>query len=372
RLARAGKKVCLLERGREITLGEFPESAEALARELQFEDDTGQNRLGLFDLHADTPVSVMVGCGLGGTSLINANVSIEPDPRVFLDGRWPAALVKDLGSLQLGYARARDVLQPKPFPETVPPLGKLEAHRLSAQRMGREKDFRIVELNVRFEDGPNAVGEEQKKCTLCGNCASGCNAGSKGALTMNYLPDARVHGATLVTQAQVRHVARAGSRWAVHFVPVEDRVPLDPGTPTQFVLADVVVVAAGAIGSTEILLRSGRLGLPLSSQVGLHFSGNGDQLSFAYDSDRACNGLGWTPGKTRKEPGVGPTITSAIYIRGETVNEDVLIEEGAIPASLGGAAPWALALTSFWEAGHLPAWLGVKRAASMTQTYLIM
>ena len=372
RLARAGKKVCVLERGREVLVGEFPETAEALLGQLQIADATGSNRLGLFDLHANDPVSVVVGCGLGGTSLINANVSIEPDPRVFLDGRWPPALTSDLASLQLGYARARAVLQPAKYPTKGDQPAKLEAHRASAVAMGREKEFDRVELNVHFEKAINAVGEEQQGCTRCGNCASGCNVGAKGTLMMNYLPDAKNHGATLVTQAQVRHVTREGSRWAVHFVPVVEGVPLDAEAPTQFVLADVVVLAAGAIGSTEIMLRSKRLGLSLSSQVGQHFSGNGDQLSFAYDSDRVCDGLGWAPGKADMTPFVGPTITSGIYIRGKTVNEDVLIEEGAIPSSLVAAAPWALASTSLCQAHHLPGWLRVGHAAKSTQTYLIM
>ena len=37
----------------------------------------------LFDFHLDGDMNVLVGCGLGGTSLINANVAAEPDARVF-------------------------------------------------------------------------------------------------------------------------------------------------------------------------------------------------------------------------------------------------------------------------------------------------
>ncbi len=56
------------------------------------------------------------------------------------------------------------------------------------------------------------------------------------------------------------------------------------------VLADVVVLAAGTLGSTEILLRSRDLGLPVSDRLGHGFSGNGDVLAFAYDTDAPVRG----------------------------------------------------------------------------------
>ena len=46
-------------------------------------------------MHVGRDMHVLVGCGLGGTSLINANVSLPPDPRVWEDPRWPAELFAD-------------------------------------------------------------------------------------------------------------------------------------------------------------------------------------------------------------------------------------------------------------------------------------
>ena len=40
---------------------------------------------GLFDLIVSPDVTVLQGCGLGGTSLINANVALECEPRIFED-----------------------------------------------------------------------------------------------------------------------------------------------------------------------------------------------------------------------------------------------------------------------------------------------
>ena len=41
-----------------------------------------------------------------------------------------------------------------------------------------------------------------------------------------------------------------------------------------------VFLGAGALGSTEILLRSKEMGLDMSEQVGQHMSGNGDMFAF--------------------------------------------------------------------------------------------
>ena len=78
--------------------------------------------------------SVLVGCGLGGTSLINANVALEADPRVFDDVRWPAPLRGgDDALLVQGYAEAQRMLGSHPYPDDAPALRKLA----SLARVGR-------------------------------------------------------------------------------------------------------------------------------------------------------------------------------------------------------------------------------------------
>ena len=76
RLSRAGRQVCVLERGREFQPGEFPDNLPEASAEMQFQTKKGRigNDTGLFDFHVNDDINVLVGCGLGGTSLINANV----------------------------------------------------------------------------------------------------------------------------------------------------------------------------------------------------------------------------------------------------------------------------------------------------------
>ena len=94
RLARAGQKVCVLERGREHQPGEYPENEAEALREVQTDAPDGHlgPKTGLYDFRLNDDLNVFVGCGLGGTSLVNANVALRADKRVFQDRRWPRAL----------------------------------------------------------------------------------------------------------------------------------------------------------------------------------------------------------------------------------------------------------------------------------------
>jgi cholesterol oxidase len=344
RFARAGRRVCLLERGEERQPGDFPENSAEGLREIQA--DSPDRRVGsstaLFDLHINPDISVLSGCGLGGTSLINANVAIPPDERVWADPLWPDAIRTDVQhGVAQGVRRAQEMLRPTPLPSDQSPP-KLQAMEKSAQAMGAR--FERLPITVNFEDRINHVGVEQPACNSCGNCVGGCNVGAKNTLMMNYLPDARNHGAEIFTRTAVRRVERRGTRWVVHFDLLEAG-PKRFNAPGLFVAADVVVLAAGSLGSTEILLRSRESGLPVSDRLGEGFTGNGDVLGFAYNADQFIGGVG--VGSTRGKKGPGPCITSVIDLRGtDRLNDGMIIEEGVIPSTLGPILAPALLMAS--------------------------
>ena len=299
------------------------------------------SRTGLYHFHINDDMSVAVGCGLGGTSLINANVAVAPDPRIFDDPRWPEPFRQDVQTrLAEGYERAREMLKPTPYPENFPTLPKMEALRMSAEEL--EGAFYRLPINVTFEEGVNHVGVRQQACKLCGDCATGCNHGAKNTTLMNYLPDAKNHGAEIFTEVSVRTIERRGRRWLVHFELLRSGADKF-GAPTSSLGADIVILAAGSIGSTEILLRSRQAGLPLTGELGKRFSGNGDVGGAAYTCDVEINAVAHGPRLRRREP-VGPTITSAIDLRDTTNVEDgMIIEEGAINSPLARLLPQVLA-----------------------------
>jgi cholesterol oxidase len=74
RIARAGRDVCVLERGRELHPGGYPNSALSAAREIQVQTPAEHHgpEAGMFDFNADPDITVVSGCGLGGTSVADA------------------------------------------------------------------------------------------------------------------------------------------------------------------------------------------------------------------------------------------------------------------------------------------------------------
>ncbi len=147
-------------------------------------------------------------------------------------------------------------------------------------------------------DGPNAFGVNQKPCIDCGNCVSGCNVGAKNTLYMNYLPMAAKAGATIFTQTKVEWLEKlACGRLAD---PREARRQDDGGGDAFTLDAGEVILSAGSLNSTEILLRSEMHGLSVSPALGTKFSGNGDFFGLAYNGDMQTNVLGYALGRTAR------------------------------------------------------------------------
>lgn len=337
RLARAGLSVCVLERGKEFLPGTFPKRFPELRHELQVTGaklQTG-SRAALFDFRAGKDIHVLVGCGLGGGSLVNAGVALRPDARVFADGAWPGQLAQD-GLLDEGFARARTWLAPSQDPEPGR-MAKFRALEKAGPALGKAPD--PAPVAVSFEDRVNAAGVSQPACTLCGDCCGGCNVGSKNTVAMTYLPDAHAHGADLICEASVHHVARDGGDWRVYVAPT-DAKPAKSGAPSDYVRAGRVILAAGTLGSTEILLRSRDLGLALSDRLGHGFSANGDIIAFGYDAKIPVHAVGiGHPPRVDTDP-VGASVTGQIELKNEEkLDHSMIVQEGALPSALAPLLP---------------------------------
>ncbi len=85
RASRAGQAVCVLERGKEWRPGDFPESFWASSQQVSIKQEGEQSSgdgLELFNFNICEEVTVLTGNGIGGTSLINANVGLEAEKQV--------------------------------------------------------------------------------------------------------------------------------------------------------------------------------------------------------------------------------------------------------------------------------------------------
>ncbi|MFT4101468.1 MAG: GMC oxidoreductase [Burkholderiaceae bacterium] len=429
-------RLAVLERGREYVPGEFPDDLGMLPGHVRIDRWDSPSPIGaadaLFNFQINPDLSLLTGCALGGGSQINANVAIEASPGVLGGPGWPRVFREQPTLLAPYYERARRMLGITDYPGDT---GKFRALREVAWPIARRFEAgtgrRGGDDGARFSRAPIAVtfaargdrdraarsgdarpderpAVEQSPCIECGNCVSGCNHWAKNTLTMNYLPHARQWGARLVTGVTVTRLARANldgeragrddePRWHVQIdatiaETAPDRRLLIDGEPVRLV-ARRVIVAAGAVGSAELLLRSRRSprrpdGLWLSPRLGEGLSTNGDMISAAYWQRERVDAVGFdarqsaaaaagaangsapnatvpnaaapnagTPGATPEgtpRP-VGPTITGLIDLRDAPRREDqVLIEDGAVPGAL--ADLWAELLATASLPHQLTRW----------------
>jgi cholesterol oxidase len=333
RLARAGQTVCVIEKGKEFPTGSFPSRLPELRRELQLNGGKMRSgsRTGLFDFRLGADIHVLVGCGLGGGSLINAGVALKPDARVFADPAWPAEVAAD-GLLELGFKRATAMLRPARY-ASAGALTKFRALEAASEAFGVPPV--AAPVVVSFEDTVNPAGVTQPACTLCGDCCSGCNVGAKNTVAMTYLPDAHAHGAEIFTELSVSHIAKEQDRWRIYFAPSDDKDPAP-----NFVEANTVVLAAGTLGSTEILLRSRERGLPLSDRLGEHFSANGDIIAFALGGNERVNGVGVGHPPKFVGDAIGACVAGQIELPdGSDLSRSMILQEGVMPSALAPLLP---------------------------------
>ncbi len=313
RLARAGQRVCVLERGREYLTGEFPSRFPDLRKELMVTGGRfgAAKKPGLYDFRYGEHIHVLTGCGVGGGSLINAGVSLRPDPRVFADPTFPAAFRLDGDRLDEAYERARQWIRPAHDPATAR-MTKRTAFEAASRGMPEQPESAPVAVS--FTDTTSAAGIAQQACTRCGDCCGGCNVGAKNTVALSDLPDAIAHGAELFAEVKVLSVARDGSRWRIDFRPMDGKAG---DQPAGSVTADIVVIAAGTLGSTELLLRSRERGLALSDAIGSRFSANGDIIAFGYNGRERVHAIGIGHPAKAGLAEVGAAVTAEIAIRND-------------------------------------------------------
>ncbi|QDQ27743.1 GMC family oxidoreductase [Chitinimonas arctica] len=371
--ARLGKqwpgKVLLLERGKAYPLGSFPRSPADLANNFWSPADDTRARpelvrrrkrshgglLGMFDIRRFARMDTVTCAGLGGGSLIYANVFLRPPARVFQQN-WPAQL--DLSVLAPYYDVAQSVLGARTIPPHADENDRRFVRRTQAfQRFAKEQKLpsKLADIAVFFGNGynyrgeavPTAIGVQehnrygarQTSCTYCGECDLGCNLHAKNSTDLNYLHAAReLHGAELRTGCRVNRIVPLNAEgeddaqahgeygYRVYF----DDFAWDQATS---VTSRRVVVAAGTMGSNELLLRCRDIhrSLPdISPALGQRFSGNGDFLCFALD------------GKRRLDATYGPVITQFTdhhLFDNHDPKRAFLLQDASIPSH----AAWAMA-----------------------------
>jgi cholesterol oxidase len=326
RLAQKGLKVLVLERGRRWTPADYPRKPTDA---WFFNASRPEAQHGWLDLRLFARMIVAQGAGVGGGSLCYSSVALEAPASCFERG-WPAAITHD--ALRPHYDAVARMLRLQPIPDGQL-TARLELTRDAAARLGHAPRFAKAPLAVSFSrdwhyglEEPfdrrhsktfvNDQGVTQGTCIHLGNCDIGCDVGAKNGLDVTYLPLAERHGCEIRPLHLVRSLRPDAAGYRVTY----DRI-----TPGGLVSGEVfgarVFLAAGSLGTTELLLRARdehRTLTRLSPRLGERWSANANVLSLADYGDR---------GRVRQS--VGPTISATVdFMDGATGERFVVADDG--------------------------------------------
>ncbi|MDQ2982780.1 MAG: GMC family oxidoreductase [Actinomycetota bacterium] len=335
RLAEAGHRVLVLERGRRWRQDEYPRALFTQAPWI-YDCDDPQDQNGWLDVRVWRHMTVVSAAGVGGGSLVYANVS-EPPPEDTFDAGWPPEITYE--GLRFHLDTVGEMLDVQKLPDNQL-THRFVLMRDAANAIGDGHRFEKFNLAVRFNEDwsydledpfsprnakfeTNRFGKRQGTCIHCGQCDIGCPVHAKNTLDVNYLALAESKGAEVRPLHLVRSLERFDGGYTLHV----DRIDAEAREVTrERVTARRVVLAAGSIGSTELLLRcrGEHRTLPnISGFLGRNWSSNGDFMTLGFYNETG----------RPVEPTHGPTITASLnYFEGEKYGQERFhVEDGGFP-----------------------------------------
>lgn len=246
-LAQAGFNVVVLEEGGHHSKAEF-KMREDLAYPMLYQEAGARTT-------KDLSVAILQGRAVGGTTVVNWTTSFRTPPAVLEHWRREHAVS--------GFSEA----------DLAPHFAAVE-DRLNIQEISLEETNRNNRL---LYDGCKALGlkvetvkRNTRGCFKSGYCGMGCPVDAKQSMLVTYLPDAVAKQATVVAGCRVDRLQVAAGRIVAADCTILDVDGYQP-TPRQLsVRADRFIVAAGAINSPALLIRSGLAGPLVGRRTFLH------------------------------------------------------------------------------------------------------
>jgi cholesterol oxidase len=264
----------------------------------------------LYRYHTFDEADVLTASGVGGGSLIYSNVTLEP----FFDGgtnsypvmdSWPASA----RLAQANYTAALNWMTTKrgapsgivtKYPNAIPQNQLSNVNSSDPRLLGRARFLRDASTSATLpadvkgkivdpwgplklqvaEADPATVATNKNFCERQGRCFLGCLPAARHTLNktlLKQLPLAAQDRVFVRPLADVEYIEPlTGGGYKIHYTGLEDGTPYQPTAKT-------VIVAAGTLGSTELLLRSREKNngqFAFSDKLGARFSTNGDFSGF--------------------------------------------------------------------------------------------
>jgi choline dehydrogenase-like flavoprotein len=293
-LAEAGIDTILLEAGDSYNRENYPENQlDAIAS--LYRDG------GLTIAEGRPPIPVPVARTVGGTTVINSGTCFRAPETVL--GEWRDRYgVAWADRLDPDFAEAEEFLRVTP---------------LDPERMGRNGQLAMegaAALGV--SGGP--ISRNAGNCVQCSSCPYGCRIDAKRGMHVSYVPRAVAAGARLRTGVEARRVivedGRAAGVRCVVEAPGERNGSRRPYTVRA---RRATILAGGALGTPELLLRSG-LG--------------GDQVGRNLHIHPAC----WVGARYEEDVRGWEGVMQSYYVD-EWESERLLLEATFTPLPFGGA-----------------------------------
>jgi cholesterol oxidase len=258
RLAEKGYTVLVLERGKRYNAEDFPKTNLNVFKHIWLPK---LRCFGILGLNFLSDIMILNGSGVGGGSLVYCATLIEPGEGFFESEGW-RGLADWETELRPHYETARTMLGV----EANPRLCHADKVLLEvATEMGREETFKPAPLGIFFGEEGRSVpdpyfggeGPERAGCTHCGGCMVGCRYNAKNSLDKNYLYFAERYGTKVQPEANVTSIRPLygdqadGARYEILY----ERPTAWLRRPQRRVRARNVVVAAGVLGTIELLLK---------------------------------------------------------------------------------------------------------------------
>mgnify|MGYP003685506281 CR=1 FL=1 len=296
-------KVMIVERGNRYPKGSFPRTQEQFKNIVRSHPkdkvpsvvSLPEPSNGVFEMRNYEGMDVIVANGYGGGSLLYGGALMEPwHPDA--DKSWPTEA--KIQNIKKYYPIVKDVLQARPIPESSPGREELPKHSFyKALAKNLKRPFGLLDTGFFFgndKNNPlppgakekNKYGAEQEACNFCSECTLGCNYHAKNSVDLNYLYAAenrhnlKVQDGKIVSRiepldefGQFNPVMTGAHGYRVFFTDALDY------SKKYIVETKRLIIAAGTLGSTEILIRNKTQfqTLPfISNTLGKGFSGNGD------------------------------------------------------------------------------------------------
>jgi cholesterol oxidase len=346
RMAEKGYRVLVVEQGRHISPQDMDAAAEN-ARHLLRMPLLGF-RTGFFAQEIYQHVSLVRGIAVGGGSVVWAAVMLEPKQAFYDDVAWRQLPPRDWrAELQPHYQTASRMLG-----LAINPRHTLQDDWLqeTARQCGAEGSFGPVTQGIYFgpPDSPSpdpyfaGQGPSRSGCTFCARCATGCAVGAKNSLDKNYLHLAQGLGAVIRAERTVERIVPQQGGAGGYQVVLQH--PWDSTVPTETLTATKVIVAAGVVGTLELLMacRDRYRCLPkLSPVLGQHVRTNSESIVPVTARDPQTN------------VSDGTTISSHFFVGDTHVTQNRFSpSHGVLRWQTGplvsDALPWRRALKTLW------------------------